>query len=207
MEVKIKICGITRYEDARVAINLGVDALGFIFYEKSPRHITPARAGAIIAKLPPFVAKVGVFVDAHPAAIMDAAQESGIDTVQLHGNETPDIARRLPFTVIKAFPVGPDFDPQALESWDVAGFLLDTWDDSRKGGTGKSFDWSTARTVVAEHKKNVILAGGLGPVNIREALDAVRPYAVDFNSGVEIKPGVKNPHKMKDAVGIVKAWE
>jgi phosphoribosylanthranilate isomerase len=206
MGVKIKICGITKYEDARVAVNLGVDAIGFIFYDKSPRFIDPARAGEIVAQLPPFVSKVGVFVDAHPTSIMDAAQKSGIDTVQLHGNETPDIARRLPFTVIKAFAVGPQWDVGIMDSYDVAGFLLDTWDETQKGGTGKAFDWTIAKRAVAT-KKPVILAGGLGPVNIKEALDCVQPYGVDVNSGVEIKPGIKNPHKMKEVVTIVKAWK
>ncbi len=206
MPVKIKVCGITRYDDARTAVNLGVDALGFIFYDRSPRYISPSKAGQIIRKLPPFVSKVGVFVDAHPTAIIQAAQQSGIDTVQLHGNETPDIARRLPFTVIKAFSVGNDWDLAVLDQYDVAAFLLDTWDESAKGGTGKTFDWSIAKAAVAK-KKHVILAGGLGPINIREALDAVQPYAVDVNSGVEIKPGIKNPHKMKEVVTIVKAWQ
>jgi phosphoribosylanthranilate isomerase len=206
MPVRIKICGITRFEDARIAVNLGVDALGFIFYDKSPRYITPAQAGAIIAKLPPFVTKVGVFVDSHPTSIMAAAQESGIDTVQLHGSETPDIARRLPFTVIKSFAVKPEWNPSVLDNYDVAGFLLDTWDPGHKGGTGKTFDWQLARQAATKHK-NIILAGGLGPVNIREALENVQPYAVDFNSGVEIKPGIKNPHKMKEAVAIVKSWQ
>jgi phosphoribosylanthranilate isomerase len=206
VNVKIKICGITRYEDARVAVNLGADALGFIFYDKSPRYIEPARAGDIIAKLPPFVAKVGVFVDAHPTAIMHAADKSGIDTVQLHGDEPPDTARRLPLSVIKSFAVKPGWDMSVMEAYDVAGFLLDTWDESHMGGTGKTFDWSVARKAVAAHR-HIILAGGLGPVNIKEALDNVRPYAVDVNSGVEIKPGIKNPHKMKEVVNIVKAWK
>ena len=206
MSVKIKICGITQYEDARVAANLGVDALGFIFYEKSARYIPPKKAGEIIAKLPPFISKVGVFVDAHPTSIMQAASESGIDTVQLHGNEPPQTALRLPFTIIKAFSVSPDWDMSVLDTYPAAGFLLDTWDTDKKGGTGKTCDWQIAKSAALRHK-NIILAGGLGPVNIKEALEAVQPYAVDVNSGVEIKPGIKNPHKVKEVVAIVKSWQ
>jgi len=205
MPVKIKICGITQYEDAKVAASLGVDALGFIFYEKSPRYITPENAEKIIRKLPPFIAKVGVFVDASPESIIEAAQKSGIDTIQLHGNEPAETARRLPLPVIKAFSVAPGWDMTVMEGYDVAAFLLDTWTEGRRGGTGETFDWSIARQAAARPTP-LILAGGLGPVNMKEALEIVRPYAVDVNSGVEIRPGIKNPHKMKEVVGIVKAW-
>jgi phosphoribosylanthranilate isomerase len=206
MTVKIKICGITRYEDAKVAVGLGVDALGFIFYPESQRYISPQRAGEIIRKLPPFISRVGVFVDAPPETILENARISGIDTVQLHGNEPSEYAGRLPFTVIKAFSVKPGWDLSAMNGWNAAGFLLDTWDSSRAGGTGKTFDWSVAREAVLR-QKYIILAGGLGPVNVREAIETVQPYGVDLNSGVEIKPGIKNPHKMKEAVGIIRAWK
>lgn len=205
MPVRIKICGITRYEDAKVAVSLGVDALGFIFYDKSPRYITPENAGKIINKLPPFISKVGVFVDSHPASIMDIAQKSGIDTVQLQGNETPDIARKLPLSVIKAFSVKPGWDMSVMDKYDVAGFLLDAWASDRRGGTGTTFDWAIAREAVVRHR-HIILAGGLNPVNVEEALEAVCPYAVDLNSGLEVSPGIKNPRKMKDAVGIIRSW-
>jgi phosphoribosylanthranilate isomerase len=206
MPVKIKICGITRYEDARVAAGLGVDAVGFIFSEKSPRYIEPVKAGEIIRKLPPFINKVGVFVDVQPSVIIQTAEISGIDTVQLHGHEPPEVARRLPFTVIKAFPVKPGWDLSVLDDYNVSAVLLDAWDSTRAGGTGRTFDWSVAREAV-NRNKCVILAGGLAPVNIREALDSVGPYAVDLNSGVEIKPGVKNLYKMKEAVSIIRAWK
>jgi phosphoribosylanthranilate isomerase len=109
-------------------------------------------------------------------------------------------------TTIKAFSVGANFDAKMLDKYPVNGYLLDTWNDSLKGGSGKTFDWSIARTIT-QYRHNIILAGGLGPTNISEALEAVQPYAVDFNSGVEIKPGLKNPRKMRDAVNIVKAWK
>jgi phosphoribosylanthranilate isomerase len=206
MPIKVKICGITQYEDAKVAVSLGVDALGFIFYPKSPRYISPLKARDIIKRLPPFIAKVGVFVNSDAAAIMKAAQQAGVDTVQLHGNEPPSLCQALPIAVIKAFSVGPDFDPSVLDTYPASGFLLDTWSDSLAGGTGRTFDWSIAKSVTQYHH-NIILAGGLGPTNIAEALETVQPYAVEFNSGVEIKPGVKNPRKMRDAVAIVKGWK
>jgi phosphoribosylanthranilate isomerase len=205
MAVRIKICGITRYEDAKVAANLGVDAVGFIFYEKSARYIPPAKAAQIIKRLPPFISRVGVFVDQDPANVVEIARTTGIDTIQLHGNERPDYCRKIPFPVIKAFSVTPESDLSILQEYDVAGFLLDTWHPSLRGGTGMTFDWSVARKACGLHP-HVLLAGGLGPSNLLEALDAVGPYGVDINSGVEIKPGVKNPHKMRDAVGIAKKW-
>jgi phosphoribosylanthranilate isomerase len=206
MPVKVKICGITQYEDAKAAVSLGVDAIGFIFYPKSPRAIHPLDAKEIIKRLPPFVSKVGVFVDETAATIMKIVNATGIDTVQLHGKEPPSICDELGVTLIKAFPVGPDFDLLSFEKYKVSGYLLDTWNESMHGGSGKTFDWSIANKAMLKFG-NVILAGGLGPSNIREALEAVHPYAVEFNSGVEIKPGIKNPHKMRDAVTIVKNWK
>jgi phosphoribosylanthranilate isomerase len=206
MSVKIKICGITQYEDARVAAGLGVDALGFIFYKKSRRYITPQDAGKIIQKLPPFIARVGVFVNEPVESILETARLSGIDTVQLHGKESPEYAKRLPFTVIRAFAVKPGWDMSVMDEWDVSGYLLDTWDRGSAGGTGKTFDWALARDAALKHK-NIVLAGGLNPVNVLEALETVQPWAIDLNSGVEIKPGIKNPHKMKEAVKIIRAWK
>jgi phosphoribosylanthranilate isomerase len=204
MPIKTKICGITNYDDAKIAVNLGVDALGFIFYQKSPRYIHPIAARDIIKRLPPFVAKVGVFVDDTEKTIQDVFGQSGIDTVQLHGSETPQFAHRLSCAVVKAFAVKPGFDVGVLSQYRVAGYLLDTWSDA-PGGSGRTFDWSIARDAT-QRFPNVILAGGLNPSNIREALENVQPYAVEFNSGVEIKPGVKNHYKMRDAVAIVKNW-
>jgi phosphoribosylanthranilate isomerase len=204
--MRIKICGITRYEDARTAANLGADALGFIFYSKSPRYISPTNAAEITKKLPPFVSRVGVFVDEDPQRVLDVARIAGIDTIQLHGNETPEYCASIPLPVIKVFSIRDNFDVsiiQAYKNVNVAGILLDTWDSERRGGSGNTFDWSVALKVCDKSDK-VILSGGLGPSNIREAIDTVRPYAVDVNSGVEISPGVKSPYKMRDVISIVR---
>jgi phosphoribosylanthranilate isomerase len=205
MPVKLKICGITRLEDARIAANLGADALGFIFFPKSPRYITPANARAIIDTLPPFVTRVGVFVDQTPEEIMAIVNVAGVNAVQLHGAEPPEVARRLPLPVIKAFGVQRGFNLGVLADYPVAACLLDTWDTALAGGTGKCFDWSVARQAV-DSGATVILAGGLGPSNLTEAIEAVRPYAVDVNSGVEVRPGEKNPNKIRDVIKIIKAW-
>lgn len=203
--IRIKICGITQYEDARTAVSLGVDALGFVFYSGSPRYIPPHAAREIIRKLPPFVSKVGVFVNETAQRIASVIAQSGIDTVQLHGDETPEFAASIECAVVKAFGVKPGFDVSTLARYEVSGYLLDTWSEAR-GGSGTTFDWSIARRATQLHS-NIILAGGLNPSNVREALDNVVPYAVEFNSGVEIKPGVKNQYKMRDAIAAVRSWK
>jgi len=203
--MRIKICGITRYEDARTAANLGADALGFIFYSQSPRYISPANAAAITKKLPPFVSKVGVFVDEDPNRVLEAARIAGIDTVQLHGNESPEYCASIPLPVVKVFSIRDNFDVSVIAAYksSAAGILLDTWDSERRGGSGSTFDWSIANRA-CDISDTLILSGGLGPSNIREAVETVRPYAVDVNSGVEISPGVKSPYKMRDVITIVK---
>lgn len=203
--IKIKICGITQYDDARVALSLGVDALGFVFYPGSPRYIHPSAVHDIIRKLPPFVSKVGVFVNESADTIASVVSHTGIDTVQLHGDETPAFAALFQCSVVKAFGVGPGFDVSTLAAYKVSGYLLDTWSEVR-GGSGATFDWSIARQAARAYP-NIILAGGLNPSNVREALENVAPYAVEFNSGVEIKPGVKNHYKMRDAVAVVRSWK
>lgn len=206
MSVRIKICGITRYEDAKTAEGLGVDAIGFVFYKKSPRYIAPEDAAAIIRQLPPFVSRVGVFVDEEIDRVVAIARATGVDTVQLHGTESPRYCSKVPFPVIKAFSVEPNTDISLLGQYQVSGFLLDTWASGLRGGTGRTFDWSIARAACIKYDR-VILAGGLNPTNIEEALETVQPYGIDISSGVEIKPGIKNPRKMRDAVQVVRAWE
>jgi phosphoribosylanthranilate isomerase len=206
MGVRIKICGMTRLEDAKTAANLGVDALGFIFTKKSQRYIAPADAREIIMQLPPFISRVGVFVDESIQNIIDIVRETGVDTVQLHGSESPDFCKALPIPVIKSVAVKPGADLSLLDAYKVSGFLLDTWSEGNSGGTGKTFDWTIAKKAVIKYD-SIILAGGLGPSNVEEALRVVHPYGVDINSGVEIMPGVKNPHKMRDIVRIVRNWK
>ncbi|MDG5816268.1 phosphoribosylanthranilate isomerase [Chitinispirillales bacterium ANBcel5] len=205
MNIKVKFCGITRYEDAKIAVNLGANALGFIFYPSSPRYVHPAQALKIIKQLPPFISKVGVFVNEEIDTVRRIVKEFGIDAVQLHGSETPEYCNSLcTVPVIKSFSVQPDSDVTPLSNYDVSAFLLDTWDPECHGGSGKTFDWSIAKNACNCYQ-NVILAGGLGPSNIAEAVLAVEPYAVDVNSGVEISPGVKNPVKMREVMKTIRS--
>jgi phosphoribosylanthranilate isomerase len=195
MAVRIKICGITRFEDAKAAEGLGVDALGFVFYKRSPRYLPPEDAAAIIRQLPE--------ID----RVVATARATNIDTIQLHGSESPRYCAKMPLPVIKAFSIEPSTDISLLGQYrGLAGFLLDTWAAGMRGGTGRTFDWSIARAACIKNDR-VILAGGLNPTNIEEALEAVQPYGIDISSGVEIKPGIKNPRKMRDAVQVVRAWE
>lgn len=206
MGVRIKICGITRYEDARIAANLGADALGFNFFKKSPRYISPENASQIIRQLPPFISRVGIFVDEELQKVLEIAQIAGIDTLQLHGSESPGYCDQSPFPVLKVFSVKPDMDFSVLDTYKTAGILLDTWNGQMHGGSGKTFNWTIAKNICARFN-NVVIAGGLGASNIEEALNTVHPYGVDINSGVEILPGVKNPHKMRDVMKIVQNWK
>jgi phosphoribosylanthranilate isomerase len=204
LPIRIKVCGITRAEDALAAARLGVDALGFIFAPASPRCVTPAGAAEIIKKLPPFITAVGVFVNEEPRLALEAARVAGVSAVQLHGDETPEYCAGFPMPVIKVFSVGAGFDPAIMRRYAVAGYLLDTWDPGRRGGSGNTFDWSVAAKACGMYG-NVILSGGLNPANVREAVETVRPCAVDMNSGVEISPGVKDVEKIKAAVSIIKS--
>lgn len=191
--VRIKICGVTRAEDALAAVRLGADALGFNFWPGSKRHVTPAAARAIIARLPPFVTSVGVFVNQLEGEMRAIAAETGIQLFQLHGDEPPELCARLPLPVVKAIPVDQVRTLSRLLSYEVSAFLLDT--PSRGyGGSGQPFDWSLAEGV--SEVAPVILAGGLTPENVAAAVRAVRPYAVDVASGVESSPGVKDMGRM-----------
>jgi phosphoribosylanthranilate isomerase len=191
--VRIKICGVTRAEDALEAVRLGADALGFNFWPGSKRHLTTAAARAIVSRLPPFVTPVGVFVNQPEGEMRAIAAESGIQVFQLHGDESPELCARMPLPVIKAIPVDQVRTLSRLLSYEVSAFLLDT--PSRGyGGTGVPFDWSLAEGV--SEVAPVILAGGLTPENVAAAVRAVRPYAVDVASGVESAPGVKDFARM-----------
>ena len=199
--VRIKICGVTRLEDALSAARLGADALGFNFWPRSRRHVTPAAARQIIARLPPFVTPVGVFVNQSEGEMRAIAAETGIQVFQLHGDEPPELCARLPLPVVKAIPVDQVRTLSRLLSYEVQAFLLDT--PSRGyGGSGEPFDWSLAEGV--SEVAPVVLAGGLTPENVGAAIRAVRPWAVDVASGVESSPGVKNPGLMARFVSAVR---
>lgn len=203
--VRVKICGITKMEDAKLATELGAYAIGFNFYENSPRCITPFAATDIIRRLPPFIATVGIFVNWSHAPVVALCKALRLSVAQLHGDETPTVveavARRLP--VIKALPIGqgtaaPDFSRYRSAS----AFLLDSLSAGQYGGTGTTGNWHLAR--VAAQTQRIILAGGLTPENVGEAIRIVRPYAVDVASGVELRPGKKDPAKLRsffDEVG------
>lgn len=197
MQVKTKICGITNLEDARAAVELGADALGFNFYRKSPRYIEPERARSLIAELPPLVAMVGIFVDERrPEQVVEIARATGMGIVQLHGSESPDYTRQIsPLPVFKAFGMGPRFDLDRIAAYSVQAVLLDTGGEVLQGGTGKTFDWDLA--LEAKRLGRVILAGGLKPKNVFEAICRVQPYGIDVCSGIEQEPGRKDYRKME----------
>jgi phosphoribosylanthranilate isomerase len=202
--VKVKICGITEYEDAGIAVELGAGALGFIFAD-SPRQITPQKARDIISAIPPFVKTVGVFVNEDPAVIRNVKHYCGLDLVQLHGDESPDLCHELMPYSIKALRIKDESSLQTSQLYQgkVRALLLDTYSKDTAGGTGTTFDWRLAIKI----KKlgiPIILAGGIGPSNIDGAVRTVRPYAVDVNSGVEEHPGKKSHTLMKDLMEKVR---
>ncbi|HXJ59131.1 MAG TPA: phosphoribosylanthranilate isomerase [Verrucomicrobiae bacterium] len=194
--MKIKICGITRLEDALAAVEAGADALGFMFYAASPRCITPAHATPIIRALPAFIAKVGVFVDASELDVRSVIEECGLDTLQFHGQETPEFCRRFRQKVIKAFCIRDRDSLQATAAYSSETWLLDSYVPGKPGGTGATFNWAFAAQAVQSGGR-VILAGGLTPENVGAAVQQVHPYAVDVCSGVESGPGWKDAGKIK----------
>ena len=190
---RVKICGITRLEDALLAVSLGAHALGFIFFKKSPRYVSPEVARNIIQSLPPFVQTVGVFVNEKAEVIRKTAQFCGLNLIQLHGNESPDFCVELGLPCIKAFRIKDEKSLKSLPSYKgkVKAWLLDTYKKDLPGGTGETFNWDLALRAKT-YGVPVILAGGLGPDNIEAAIKTVQPYAVDVNSGIEVSPGVKD---------------
>jgi phosphoribosylanthranilate isomerase len=197
MPTRIKICGLTRLEDAQRAADLGAAALGFNFYPPSPRYIELAAARAIIRRLPPFVAAVGVFANEKDAGqVISQAREAGATTVQMHGPRFPDLDELLAvFTLVVAVAVREGFKPEELRKIKPSAYLLDAFDPDRLGGTGRTFDWSVARE--AKQYGPIILAGGLTPENVARAVREVRPFAVDVASGVESAPGIKDAAKLR----------
>jgi phosphoribosylanthranilate isomerase len=202
--VLIKICGITGREDALLAVELGADALGFIFTD-SPRRVTPEEAGAIIDVLPPPVCKIGVFLDQQEEEVKSIADSCGLDGLQFHGRETPAYCKKFTQKVIKAFRIRNVADLKALSLYEADAFLLDSYHESLPGGTGKTFDWNLA--VEAKRYGKIILSGGLNPENVFSAVQQVGPYAVDVSSGVETSPGRKDPARLKAFIGEVRRAE
>jgi phosphoribosylanthranilate isomerase len=193
--MKVKICGITNLDDALSAVDLGADALGFIFVKSSPRHISPITARKIIQALPPFVVPVGVVVDMAYNDVLEIIDQTSIGCVQFHGEETPKQIAKYPVPVYKSFRVDSNFNPEILRRYKGSAYLLDTKIIGELGGTGQTFNWEIA--VKAKEYGRIILAGGLTPENIIDAVKTVRPYAVDVNSGIEECPGKKDRTKMK----------
>jgi phosphoribosylanthranilate isomerase len=199
---RVKICGITSVQDALHAAGCGADALGLVFYPGSPRCVTRRQAREIVAELPPFVVPVGLFVNCPVEEIGDTAAACGFDTVQLHGDETPDDCRLAPLRAIKALRVRDQASLAGIDGYPVSALLLDAWVPGSYGGTGKTFNWQLAAAAARAHR--VVLAGGLTPDNVAEAVRAVRPYAVDVSSGVESAPGRKDPDLVAAFVRNVK---
>jgi phosphoribosylanthranilate isomerase len=198
MRTRVKICGITNWEDARLAVDLGASALGFNFYPASPRAVSPADAWSIIRRLPPFVEAVGVFVDWPPLVVDALARAVRLSAVQLHGmesnKEVAELAQK--HRVIKAIQVRATFRIASLARYRAAnGLLLDGFAHELHGGTGRTLDWKVARA--ASRYGRIILAGGLKPANVAEAIRVAKPYAIDVATGVEARPGRKDPAKLR----------
>ena len=200
---KVKICGITNIHDALHVADCGADALGFIYYPKSPRYVAPEVARKIIEELPPGITKVGVFVNHDAGEIRELMEFCGLDMVQLHGDESPAYCRQFPaLTLIKALSLRVAHDLVKLRDYPVKAVLIDAYDPGLYGGTGKKADWELAIKVKETHL--LILSGGLNVNNVRQAIEAVLPLAVDINSGVEASPGKKDPEMVRRIIEIVR---
>ena len=195
MTTAIKICGVTRVDDALAAARLGAHALGFVFYAKSPRNVAPKRAAEILRALPPFVTAVGLFVNAEARDVDRVLEQVPLDLLQFHGEEAPEFCDRFRVPYIKAVHVKAGLDLlQYAQLYSAArGLLLDAFVEGAHGGTGTAFDWSL---IPRELPLPVILLGGLNPDNVAAAVRRVRPWAVDVSSGVETSPGIKDPRKI-----------
>jgi len=193
----VKICGITNVGDARIAADAGADAVGFIFAE-SPRRVSIEEARRISAALPENILRVGVFVDEDPAEISRISREVGLDVAQLHGDETPEAVtavRQGGVKVMKALRVRDAFTLEALDGYEADLVLLDAYSDEMRGGTGRRFDWEVAKSLGG--RDNIVVSGGLGPENVREAIEFFEPYAVDASSSLEDAPGRKNGERVR----------
>lgn len=203
MKVKVKICGITRKDDALRAVDLGAWALGFVFYPGSSRYITPEKAAKIIDMLDPKIKTIGVFVNPHMGEVRMVSEISGISTVQLHGNEDPSFCAVLPKDVIKAFRFHDPAELKLLKQYDsVRTYLMDSAKGTKWGGNGKLADWKLASD--AKKYGQVILAGGLSAENVASAITQVEPFAIDLSTSVEDSPGKKSAKKLKELFAAIK---
>jgi len=202
---RIKVCGMREMAEVAAVVAAGVDAIGLIFVEQSPRYLDPERARKIVESLPPFVDAVGVFVDQEAAAVNDIVRYCGLTTVQLHGAESPAYCAEIACRVMKAFRMRESLSPEDLAPYadEVSAFLFDTFHEKIAGGTGQTFAWHLLEKLSSP--RPVVLAGGLTPENVGEAIRQARPYAVDLNSGVESAPGRKNLAKVRAAIAQVAA--
>jgi phosphoribosylanthranilate isomerase len=199
----VKICGVTSIADAGVAVDAGADMIGLIFYPPSPRYVTPEQAGAIVASLPVDLPAVGVFVNESFETLTQVVRQSGVSRVQLHGDESPDLCRRLPWHCIKALRFTDQVQPEMMADYPVDAFLIEGFHGALYGGGGVKADWQ--RVASLHGYGRIILAGGLTPDNVQEAIGVVRPYAVDVCSGVEAMPGKKDAAKVRNFVKRAKS--
>jgi phosphoribosylanthranilate isomerase len=204
MMVKVKICGITNLEDARASVDAGCDALGFVFYKKSPRYIAPERARWIIKHLPPYIIKIGVFVNAREKSIRRIAKLCGLKILQFHGNESPQFCAKFKdYKIIKAFRVGDSIDLKELLKYKVFAYLFDTLIKLKIGGTGKKFNWELISRLDGL-KCPIFLSGGLHAKNVKEAIKTVHPDWVDACTCLEMRPGKKDHKQVREFVSAAK---
>jgi phosphoribosylanthranilate isomerase len=204
MSVRVKICGITSSEDAQMAVAAGADLLGFVFYDQSPRHVTIEQAAAIARTLPPYVVRVGLFVNAPAVEVSEALSACGLQLLQFHGDEPPEFCVQFGAMSMKAFRVKDAATIQSLPEYPTDAWLLDAFVPGQQGGTGHTFNWDLAVEAV-KLGRPVFLAGGLTAANVGEAVRRVRPFGVDVSSGVESAPGKKDPVKVREFIAAAKA--
>ncbi|AQQ68213.1 N-(5'-phosphoribosyl)anthranilate isomerase [Microbulbifer agarilyticus] len=205
--MRVKICGITSVEDARLAVDAGADALGMVFYPPSPRHVSLEQAAEIARAVTPFVVLTGLFVDAHPQEVEQVLAQVPLNLLQFHGNETAAYCRQFHRPYIKALRMKPELNPsEAMSAYpDARGYLLDAYRKGVPGGTGDTFDWQRVPQGRERNDRQVILAGGLNPANVTQAISAAVPDAVDVSGGVEAAPGRKDPDKVREFVRAARA--
>lgn len=200
----LKYCGFTNEQDLKFAYSFGIYIFGFIFYTKSPRYVTPQQVYTMTKWLPPFVIKVGVFVNESAAVIQDTIQTAGLSCIQLHGEESPEFCQEFHCPVIKAFRVFDEKDLSFLSDYSVSAVLLDSKVPDQYGGSGQAFDWSLAKKAKQKTQIPLILSGGLHLHNIEKAIQELSPYAIDMASGIEKSPGQKDPDKMRAIADLVR---